>query len=50
MFDPLCVQLERDLGAEGYHQALERGKTVTLRGVLEVIMEQLGSSSFGGFF
>ena len=49
MFDPLCVELERDLGAEGYHRALEGGKTVTLYGVLEAIMEQLGSSSFGGF-
>ncbi len=41
LFNPLCAQLEQELGAERYNRALEAGKSYTLKDAVTEVVEQL---------
>ncbi|GEM_PF-1018688 len=45
LFDPLCAQLEQELGAERYQRAVEHGKTSALKETVEHILTLLGGST-----
>lgn len=41
LFDPLCTQLEQELGTERYRQSLEQGKLLTLKGAVTDVIGSL---------
>jgi tetratricopeptide (TPR) repeat protein len=41
LFDPLCAQLEQQLGTDRYRQSLEQGKLLTLKGAVTDVMGSL---------
>lgn len=41
LFNPLCAQLEQELGTERYRRAVEAGKARTLKDVITEVVEQL---------